>query len=638
MNLLSVELLSKSYGTKKLFKDISFGINKSERVGLIANNGAGKTTLLKILQGLEIADEGRVVFRKNLSISFLEQNVEFDAEKSVMEVVFNTITDVKSVIDQFNKYSELASENPNEFNLNQLDELTTKMTELNGWDYENKLQEILSRLKIKDTGQKIGELSGGQLKRVALAKILIQEPELLVLDEPTNHLDVEMIEWLENFILSRDMSLLLITHDRYFLNAVCNRIIELVSYRLYFYAGNFEYYLEKKAEREAVDASELEKIKNLYRRELEWVRKSPRARGTKQKARTDAFYKIEEKATVIRQETKINLEVKVSRLGGKILELINLKKSFGDKKILSEFSYTFKKGEKIGIVGKNGTGKTTLLKILLGSEKIDAGKIQTGETVAFGYYSQTGMVLKEDMRVIELVKDIAEFILMADGSKLSASQLLQRFNFSPDLQFGYVSKLSGGEKRRLYLMTILIRNPNFLILDEPTNDLDIATLQTLEEFLANYTGCVLIVSHDRYFMDKIVDHIFAFEGEGFIKDFPGSYSEYRDWREKNPMHESKISPVVEISESNDKAESIFPSQAQNNSVVTAKKRSYKEKLELEKLEIQIAKLETEKKELETGLAIESAHAQLMELTRRYAEVEKLLEECTLRWFELSDSV
>ena len=313
-----------------------------------------------------------------------------------------------------------------------------------------------------------------------------------------------------------------------------------------FRSGNFEYYLEKKAEREAVDASELEKIKNLYRRELEWVRKSPRARGTKQKARTDAFYKIEEKATVKRQETKINLEVKVSRLGGKILELINLKKSFGDKKILSEFSYTFKKGEKIGIVGKNGTGKTTLLKILLGSEKIDAGKIQTGETVAFGYYSQTGMVLKEDMRVIELVKDIAEFILMADGSKLSASQLLQRFNFSPDLQFGYVSKLSGGEKRRLYLMTILIRNPNFLILDEPTNDLDIATLQTLEEFLANYTGCVLIVSHDRYFMDKIVDHIFAFEGEGFIKDFPGSYSEYRDWREKNPMHESKISPVVEI--------------------------------------------------------------------------------------------
>jgi ABC transport system ATP-binding/permease protein len=637
MNLLSVELLSKSYGTKKLFESIGFGINRGERVGLIAKNGAGKTTLLKILRGTEIADEGKVVYRKNLTVSFLEQQTDFDPKKSVMEIVSSTETEVKTVIDQFNYYSDLATKNPSEENLNKLEELTHKMTELNGWDYENKLLEILSRLKILDSSQRMGELSGGQQKRVALAKILIHEPELLVFDEPTNHLDVEMIEWLENYILSREMSVLLITHDRYFLNAVCNRIIELENHRLYFYDGNFEYYLEKKAEREISEASELEKIKNLYRRELEWVRKSPRARGTKQKARTDAFYKIEERATVRKQESKINLEVKVSRLGGKILEMIHLRKSFGSKLLLNDFSYTFKKGEKIGIVGRNGTGKTTFLNILLGTEKSDAGRIQTGETVVFGYYSQMGMVMREDVRVIELVKEIAEFIPMADGSKLSASQLLQRFNFSPDLQFGYVSKLSGGEKRRLYLMTILIRNPNFLILDEPTNDLDIATLQTLEEFLMNYSGCVLIVSHDRYFMDKIVDHIFAFEGNGVIKDFPGSYSEYREWREKNP-----ISISGEIATKQDQNESSTDHSALSKPEVSTpstavRKRTYKEKLELEQLEIQIAKLEIEKNELESSLAAASAHDKILELTARYAEVDGLLEKCTLRWFELNDS-
>ncbi|MFN6038313.1 MAG: ABC-F family ATP-binding cassette domain-containing protein, partial [Bacteroidota bacterium] len=470
MNLLSVENLSKSYAAKNLFSGISFGISKGEKLALIAKNGAGKTTLINIIKGVEIPDNGTVTLRKGITVSFLNQNPEFDLRKSVMEVLSETKNHIKETIDEYHKYLALSETNPDDRNLSRLNDLTLKMSELNAWQYENNLKEILSRLNINDTTQKVQTLSGGQQKRLALAQILINEPDLLVLDEPTNHLDVEMIEWLEHYLINRDISLFLVTHDRYFLDSVCNRIIEIDSGKLYSYSGNFNYYLQKKAEREAVASAEYEKTKNLYRRELEWVRKSPRARGTKQKARTDSFYKVEEKIKNRKKEREIELSVKMSRMGGKILELVHLRKSFGDKKILDNFNYTFKSGEKIGIVGKNGTGKSTFLNIILGHETPDAGKIQTGETIVFGYYAQSGMVLKEDKRVIELVKEYGEFIPMANGTKLSASQLLQVFNFPPDVQYGFVSKLSGGEKRRLFLMTILIQNPNFLILDEPTND------------------------------------------------------------------------------------------------------------------------------------------------------------------------
>jgi ABC transport system ATP-binding/permease protein len=635
MNLLSVENLSKSYGAKTLFDKISFGINRGDKVALIAKNGAGKSTLINIIKGKEIGDSGNVVLRKNLVISFLDQEPDFDENKTVRESLKDIKNRISDVIEQYNLIAEKAITDHSNSTLIKLEELSRQMTDLNAWDYENKLEEILFRLNIVNLDQKIGELSGGQKKRVAVAQVLINEPELLVMDEPTNHLDVEMIEWLEHYLHTREISILLVTHDRYFLDEVCNRIVEIDNHKLYQYNGNFHYYLEKKAEREMSQAAEIDKARNLYRRELEWVRKSPRARGTKQKARTDAFYAVEEKAKQKKQDQKIDLSVKVTRLGGKILELIKLKKAWGDKVILNDFSYTFKKGEKIGIVGKNGTGKTTLLNIILGKEEIDGGKIQTGETVVYGYYSQSGMVLKEDKRVIELVKDIAEFIPLADGSKLSASQLLQKFNFPPDVQFGFVSKLSGGEKRRLYLMTILIKNPNFLILDEPTNDLDIATLQTLEDFLLDYQGCILIVSHDRYFMDKLVDHVFAFEGNGVIKDFPGSYSEYREWKEEQDeiaaIPQSKVpAPISVLENTGENPKSVA------EAVEVKKKLSFKEKFELETLEKEIPVLEAEKKSLEEKMAENPAVEELTKYSKRYSELNSLLEHKTLRWLELSE--
>ena len=635
MNLLSVEGLSKSYGAKILFEDISFGISRGEKVALIARNGAGKTTLINIIKGLEIPDTGRVTLRKQLSISFLDQNPNFDMKKTILETIQAINNPIRVLIDDYNSFVKKSEDEPTDFNFQRLEELTQQMTELNAWEYENRWKEILSRLNIRDLNQLVGTLSGGQQKRLALAQLLINQPELLVMDEPTNHLDVEMIEWLEDYLRDKDMSVLLVTHDRYFLDEVCNRIVEIEDKKLYQYNGNFQYYLDKKSARELSQASELEKAKNLYRRELEWIRKSPRARGTKQKARVDAFTKVEEKATASRTQDKVELSVKVTRLGGKILELINLEKAFGEKKLFQGFSYTFKKGEKIGVAGKNGAGKSTFLDILLGNTQPDRGKIQTGETVVFGYYSQGGMKLSEDKRVIELVKEIAEFIPMADGSKLSASQLLQRFNFPPEVQFGFVSKLSGGEKRRLYLMTILIRNPNFLILDEPTNDLDIATLQTLEEFLENYAGCVLIVSHDRYFMDKLVDHVFVFEGDGVIKDFPGSYSEYRYWKKNqvsNPVKETTLSepaPENPIRETNTETTG-------STAKLSAKKLSFKEKFELENLEKEIGSLEKEKKEIEELLITETDHEKILHLSQRFAEVSTILDTHTLRWMELSE--
>jgi ATP-binding cassette subfamily F protein uup len=508
------------------------------------------------------------------------------------------------------------------------------MNDLDAWQMEAKVQEVLQRLKIKFLDKQIGVLSGGQKKRVALAKVLIDEPQLLILDEPTNHLDVEMIEWLENYLINKDLTLLLVTHDRYFLDSVCTEIIEIDNTKLYNYKGNFQYYIEKKAEREAIESSEIDKAKNLYTRELEWVRKMPKARGTKAKYRVDQFEVTKDKAFSGKKEEKLELAVKMNRIGGKILEMTNIKKAFGETKIINGFSYVFKKGEKIGVVGKNGAGKSTFLNMIMELEKPDAGTISTGETIVYGYYSQEGMKLNEEKRVIEVVKDIAEFIPLADGSKLSASALLTKFLFPPDVQYGFVSKLSGGERRRLFLMTILIKNPNFLILDEPTNDLDIVTLSVLEDFLTNFQGCVLIVTHDRYFMDKLVDHLFVFEGNGVVRDFPGNYTEYRERKDlEDRAKPAEQDTIVE------KTEEKKPEPVASKSVEQSakKKPSFKEKFEYEQLEKDIASLEAEKEKLSEKLNSGiSDHDEIKKISQRIAEIISSLDEKGLRWLELSE--
>ncbi|MEK6615444.1 MAG: ABC-F family ATP-binding cassette domain-containing protein, partial [Bacteroidota bacterium] len=551
MNYLSIETISKAYGAKKLFNKISFGLNKGQRIGLIAKNGSGKSTLLKIIMGEEIPDEGKVTFRNNLMVTYLNQNPTFNENDTVVETIYKTNNPILNAVREYEFALEEFEEEVNDKTSTRLEKATETMNHLDAWQVESKVKEVLQRLKIAFLDKQIGNLSGGQKKRVALAKVLIDEPQLLILDEPTNHLDVEMIEWLENYLVNKDLTLLVVTHDRYFLDSVCNEIIEIDNSKLFSYKGNFQYYIEKKAEREGMENSEMDKAKNLYKRELEWVRKMPRARGTKSKSRVDAFYDVKDKVFSKQVEKKLEMSVKMNRLGKKILEVTKIKKAFGNTKIINELSYIFKKGEKIGVVGKNGVGKSTFLNMVMELDKPDAGTITTGETIIYGYYSQEGIQLNEDKRVIEVVKDIAEYIPLADGSKLSASQLLTRFLFSADIQYSYVSKLSGGEKRRLFLMTVLIKNPNFLILDEPTNDLDIVTLSILEDFLTKFQGCVLIVTHDRYFMDKVVDHLFVFEGDGVVRDFPGNYTEYSE--RKDLEDRAKLVGKTEIVIGNSKA-------------------------------------------------------------------------------------
>ncbi|MHB8261028.1 MAG: ABC-F family ATP-binding cassette domain-containing protein [Bacteroidia bacterium] len=618
MNYLSVENLSKSYGDKILFEKITFGISRGDKVALVAKNGTGKTTLINILKGSEIADEGRISWRKELTIEFLSQEPVFDEELTVIDTLLNAKNKFTDVIKRYNlSISGDASVD--------MDAVIMEMTDLNAWDYENKVEEILSRLQIKHLKQQIKTLSHGQRKRIALARVILNKPDLLVLDEPTNHLDIEMIEWLENYLDDNDFTLLIVTHDRYFLNNVCNHVIEIEDSKLYTYKGNFEYYLEKKAERMLANASEIDKARNLYRRELEWVRKMPRARGTKSKSRVDAFYDVEEKVKQKKDDTGVELSVKMSRLGSKILELHKIKKAYGERKIINHLDYTFKKGEKIGISGANGAGKTTLLNIIQGFEEADSGKIQTGETVVFGYYSQKGMHLKNDKRIIETVSDIAEYIPLADGTTLSAGKLLARFNFPPHVQYQYVSTLSGGEKRRLFLLTILMKNPNFLILDEPTNDLDIATLQTLEDFLTEFGGCVLIVSHDRYFMDKLIDHLFVFEGNGEIRDFPGTYTQYRIWKDANKQVTEKVE--------------VKPVKQQDPTIITktplSTKKSYKVLKEIEDLEKEIAMLEAKKQDLEAALISgETDHVILQKTGEDLSQTIKTLDAKSFRWLEL----
>lgn len=631
MNLLSVNNLSKSYGDRVLFTKISFGINNGDKVALVAKNGSGKSTLFKILKGKEIADEGEVVFRRDITVSFLDQDIVLNEELSIIDHVFSTENKLTTCIKKYEKALKLSEEGDGDA-ANLMEIALREMNELNAWDYEKTIKEILSRLELNDVEQKIKTLSGGQKKRLALAQVLINKPDLLIMDEPTNHLDIDMIEWLEHYIAKEQISILLVTHDRYFLDEVCNNVIELDGGKLYEYKGNYEYFITKKAERELMQNAEIDKARNLYRRELEWVRKMPKARGTKAKARVDAFDDVAQKAKQKRIDKQIELSVKMERLGSKILELTKISKSFGNKRILEPFTYTFKKGEKIGIIGKNGVGKSTFLNILQGIEQVDTGKVQTGETVVFGYYSQSGIKVSEDKRVIEVVRDIADFIPLANGTQLSASQLLTRFNFPPDMQYNYVSKLSGGEKRRLYLLTVLQKNPNFLILDEPTNDLDIVTLQVLEEFLVDFGGCVLIVSHDRYFIDKLVDHVFVFEGNGVIKDYPGNYSEYREWKQeqKEEAKEKGKQEKIELNEVK-----IVDEKLKSDNT---KRLSYKEQRELELLEKEIGELEAKKVGLENKMGSTTEYEALQKLSNDLKSNNETLEEKTMRWMELQEKL
>jgi len=635
MNLLSVNRLSKAYGAKVLFKNISFGINYGDKVALVAKNGSGKTTLFKILKGLEIADEGEVVFRKDITVGFLEQNFEFDENLSIQQLIDTADNQYVKCQRKYDAVIKLSETDHSDKTADLLEQALHEMNEIGAWDYEKNILEILTRLQITDTSQIIKTLSGGQKKRVALALTLINRPNLIIMDEPTNHLDIEMIEWLENYLQDGSLSILLVTHDRYFLDEVCDRIIEIDNHNLYEYKGNFDYYLEKKAEREQITDAEIDKARNLYRKEVVWVRKMPKARGTKSKSRVDAFYEIEKKAKQKRVEKKIELVTKMERMGSKIVELHHITKKYPRRNIISDpFTYTFIPGEKIGVVGNNGTGKTTLLNIIQGKEPVDSGKVSLGETIVFGYYSQGGMQINNDKRIIEIIKDIAEHIPLANGSSLSASQMLTRFNFAPNVQFSYAHTLSGGEKRRLFLLKVLMKNPNFLILDEPTNDLDIVTLQTLEDFLEEFKGCVLIVSHDRYFIDRLVDHTFVLEGDGAIKDFPGNYTEYRLWKSNQKSEGSgKEIPVL------DELAGPPPTHEKPKTEVPAKKLSYKTQRELQDLEVEIPHLELKKKELEHRLTEGlSDYNEIQKISEEVSKVTQELDAKSTRWLEIQEEL
>jgi ABC transport system ATP-binding/permease protein len=620
VNYLLAESLSKSYGIKTLFDNISFSVDKGQKIALVAKNGTGKSSLLKILIGGDTPDTGSVYLRKEITTSLLEQEPDLDNNATILESVFHNDTPVMKATRMY----EDALEHPENANLMQ--EAYEAMEQSGAWDFEAKVKTVLSQLDIHHLDAKIKTLSGGQKKRVALAKVLIEEPDFLIMDEPTNHLDLDMIEWLEEYLDRANMTLLMVTHDRYFLENVCNVILELDKGILYRHKGNYSYYLEKKAAREENEKSNLVKTKNLFRSELEWIRKQPRARGTKAKSRVDAFQEIKQKASKKLEEEKLQINIDSKRIGGKILELHHLKKSFGEKKIINDFSYKFKDKERLGIVGKNGAGKTTFLHMLTGKAEPDGGKIVKGETVHIGYYTQDGMKLKEDKRVIEVLKDIAEFIPLKGGKTLSASQLLETFLFEPESQYTFVSKLSGGEKRRLYLLTILISNPNFLILDEPTNDLDVLTLQVLEDFLYDFPGCVLIVSHDRYFMDRLTQHLFVFEGDGIISDFNGTYSEYRAIQELKVIEKYNPLKEIKVKEENTKT-----------AAAEKKKLSYKEQREFEQLEKEMPELEKRKIALTELLSSGTLNTEdFNKAAEDLGNIVTQLEEKEMRWLELSE--
>lgn len=614
---LQVEDLTKSFGDLVLFHQISFGIAQGQRIGLIAKNGSGKTTLLNILSGKEGYDEGKITFRRDLRVGYLEQSPNYPEDLTVLEACFYHGNSTVELIKEYERCMETPG-NPG------LEDLLGRMEHEKAWDYERRAKQILSQLKIRDFGQKIKHLSGGQLKRVALANVLITEPDLLILDEPTNHLDLDMTEWLEEYLNRGTLSLLMVTHDRYFLDRVCSVIIEIDNKQIYSYKGNYSYYLEKRQERIEATNAEIARANNLYRTELEWMRRMPQARGHKARYREEAFYELEKVAKQRTYDSNVKLDVKASYIGSKIFEADHLYKSFGDLKILNDFSYIFARYEKMGIVGNNGTGKSTFIKILMGLEKPDSGTLDIGETVRFGYYSQDGLQFNEQMKVIDVITDIAEVIELGNGKRLTASQFLQHFLFTPETQHSYVYKLSGGERRRLYLCTVLMKNPNFLVLDEPTNDLDIVTLQVLEEYLQSFKGCVIVVSHDRYFMDKVVDHLLVFKGQGDIRDFPGNYSDYRDWKLAKAEHDK---------------EEAKPKEEKTQRVRLNDKRrmTFKEKKEFEQLEKDIAALEAEKTQIEEALCSGTLSVdELTEKSKRLPALNDELDEKTMRWLELSE--
>ena len=616
-SFLQVENLSKSFGDLTLFEGLTFGVNQGDKVGLIARNGAGKSTLLSVLAGTEPRDEGEITFRRDIRVGYLEQAPTFPSHLTVLEACFHSDSETVRTIAAYERALALDA-------TDELSPLMERMDRLKAWDYEQRAKRILGKLNIQRFDQRVGELSGGQLKRVALANTLILDPDFLILDEPTNHLDLPMVEWLEDYLSKSHVTLLMVTHDRYFLDRVCSSILELDDRTLYAYRGNYSHYLEKRSERLAARNAEVDRARNLLRTELDWMRRQPQARGTKAKYRVDAFHALEEKARQRREEANVRLRGGASYIGNKIFEARHVTKRFGDLRVTDDFNYTFARYEKMGIIGNNGTGKSTFIKMLIGDVAPDSGRFEVGETVRFGYYSQEGLAFDERMKVIDVARDIAEYVEL-DGEKIGVSQFLNYFLFTPDKQYNYVCKLSGGEKRRLYLCTVLMRSPNFLVLDEPTNDLDIVTLNVLEEYLRTFKGCLIVVSHDRYFMDKVVDHLLVFHGDAEIQDFPGNYTQYREWREaKALMAQDSPKPT---------REERRPRPAREEK----RRLTYKERKEYEALEGEIEALEAEKTALEEALSGGTlGNEELLSKSRRIAEVIELIDTKSTRWLELSE--
>ena len=621
MNYLSVENLTKSFGDRIIFEDLNFGIDQGQKVAIIAKNGNGKTTLLNCLLDQEPYDEGRVVYRNGIRIAFMEQGEHLNSQNTILEEVFSHDLPELKAVKEYNHAMRIQDEQliANTFE---------RITELNAWDIEAKVNQILSILKLRDTSKQVANLSGGQKKRVALAKVLVASPDFLVMDEPTNHLDLDMIEWLETYLLKSSATLLMVTHDRYFLEVVCDTIFELEDQILYKYKGNFSYYLEKKAERQEQLEATIGKAKNQFRKELDWVRRQPKARGTKQKARIEAYHETKKIAKQRIDKDELEIPVKMERLGTKILELHKIGKAFGTEKIINNLSYTFKRKERLGIVGDNGSGKTTFLNMMLGLEPTDKGKIVTGETVVFGYYDQQLLKCEEDQKVIDVIRDIADYIPLEKGRQMSAAQFLEKFLFARDMHYNFVRKLSGGEKRRLKLMTVLMKNPNFLILDEPTNDLDIFVMGVLEEYLRNFEGCLIVVSHDRYFMDKMVDHLFVFEGDGEISDILGNYTVFRNQKRLNQRETKK----------NEQIKSKASTKTTSDSTDASKRKlSYKENQEFKRLETELEQLELEKKELSEILSDSASTSEaLVKAGYRLGELVSDLDKKSDRWLELSE--
>ncbi len=619
MNYLSVENISKSYGERVLFDNVSFGINKDQKIAFIAKNGSGKTTIMNMINGLDEPDTGQVIIRKEINMAFLSQNNNLQDELTIEENIFASDNEILKVIERYEK----ALENPNDEEAYQ--RAFDDMDRHNAWDFETQFKQILFKLKLEDLKMKVKNMSGGQKKRLSLAIILISKPDLLILDEPTNHLDLEMIEWLEDYFAKENITLFMVTHDRFFLERVCNEIIELDNGKIYQYKGNYSYYLAKKEERLASENATIDKAQNLFVKELAWMRRQPKARTTKSKSRQDDFYKIKAVAESRRKENVVELEINMERMGSKIIEMVKVHKKFPDRTILNEFSYSFQRGERIGIIGKNGTGKSTFLNILTQTMQPDSGKVIIGDTIKIGYYTQSGINPKPGQKVIDIIKEYGEYIPLTKGKIISASQLLERFLFDAKKQYDYVEKLSGGELKRLYLCTVLIQNPNFLILDEPTNDLDIVTLNVLESFLLDYPGCLLVVSHDRYFMDKIVDHLFVFRGEGEIEDFPGNYSDFR-------AYEDSAEPKVLNSVSTEKTNWKEKQTASTG-------LSFNEQKEFNKIEREIKNLEIQKKTIEQEFAVGKVSDDKIEAkANELQKIIKSLEEKEERWFELSSKM